>query len=87
MVVLHELEAGNSSNRATADADAVVEVRGVAGATRSMAELLLTLGWTIDDADIDIEGHGYTFRRAPSPSTSPPRKVSGHAPTSPPSRR
>ncbi len=63
MVMLHELEAGTSSGRATADADTVVEARGVNGATRDMARQLLDLGWTLDDEQIDVEGHGYTFRR------------------------
>lgn len=63
MVMLHELEAGTSSSRATADADTVVEARGVTNATRAMTRQLLDLGWTLDDEQIDIEGHGYTFRR------------------------
>lgn len=63
MVMLHELEAGTSSNRATADADTVVEARGVTGATREMTRVLLELGWTLDEEQIDVEGHGYTFRR------------------------
>lgn len=62
MVILHELEADNISSRATADADAVVEVRGVTEGTRAMAKLLVSLGWTIHDEDIDVHGHGYTFR-------------------------
>lgn len=62
MVILHELEAGGDSSRATADADAVVEVRGVTGGTRAMAQLLVSLGWRIHDEDIDVHGHGYTFR-------------------------
>lgn len=63
MVMLHELEAGTSSGRATADADTVVEVRGVTAAMRGMTNTLLELGWTLDDEQIDVEGHGYTFRR------------------------
>ncbi|MEX1163213.1 MAG: hypothetical protein WEB03_06500, partial [Nitriliruptor sp.] len=63
MVMLHEFEAGTSSGRATADADTVVEARGITEAVRDMARQLLDLGWSLDDEQVDIEGHGYTFRR------------------------
>jgi hypothetical protein len=63
MVMLHELEAGTLSSRATTDADMVVEARGITNATRDMARILLKHGWTLDDEQVDIEGHGYTFRR------------------------
>lgn len=63
MVMLHELEAGVVTSRATADADTVVEARGISGATRQMSRVPLELGWRLDDTQVDSDGHGYTFRR------------------------
>lgn len=43
LVMLHELEAGVVISRATADADTVVEARGISGATRQMSRVRLEL--------------------------------------------
>ena len=63
MVAFHEHEAGQESGRLTADADAVVEVRGASSGPRALAETLLEQGWQLHDEDVDINAVGYTFRR------------------------
>ncbi|WP_165492130.1 hypothetical protein [Egibacter rhizosphaerae] len=63
MVSLHEHEARQPSARLTADADAVVDVRGATSGPRTLAETLLGQGWQLYDADVDINQVGYIFRR------------------------
>ena len=58
MVMLLEREAGRSSGRTTGDVDAMVDVRAVAGATRTATARLLAAGFEPEATD-----HPYRFRR------------------------
>ncbi len=58
MVMLLEQEAGVPTGRTTGDIDALVDVRALAGATRSAADRLLAAGF-----DAVGTGHPYRFQR------------------------
>jgi predicted nucleotidyltransferase len=58
MVMLLEQEAGRPSGRTTGDVDAMVDVRAVAGATRTATARLLAAGFEPDGAS-----HPYRFHR------------------------
>jgi predicted nucleotidyltransferase len=58
MVMLLEREAGRPSGRTTGDVDAMVDVRAVAGATRTAAVRLLAAGFEPEGRD-----HPYRFHR------------------------
>ena len=58
MVMLLEREAGRPSGRTTGDVDAMVDVRAVAGATRTATARLLAAGFEPEDGN-----HAYRFRR------------------------
>lgn len=64
MVTLHAYERGLRRWSATADADAVVEVRGVAKATERFSSKLLDLGWQLEREDMKGETIGFRFRRS-----------------------
>jgi predicted nucleotidyltransferase len=58
MVMLLEREAGRPSGRTTGDVDAMVDVRSVAGATRTATARLVAAGFEPEGGD-----HPYRFRR------------------------
>ena len=60
MVMLLEREAGRPSGRTTGDVDAMVDVRAVAGATRTAAARLVAAGFEPEGGN-----HPYRFRRGP----------------------
>lgn len=59
-------ESGRSYLRATEDIDGIVQVRGVAGATRQFSELLTELGWELPDENLKGTGTGFRFRKGKS---------------------
>lgn len=63
MVALHGYESGLPIIRATQDLDAIVEVRGLAHATRAFAATLTELGWRLDDADVTADEIGFRFTK------------------------
>jgi predicted nucleotidyltransferase len=58
MVMLLEREVGRTSGRTTGDVDAIVDVRTLAGGTRTAARRLLAAGYELDAAE-----HPHRFRR------------------------
>jgi hypothetical protein len=58
MVMLLEREVGRTSGRTTGDVDAIVDVRTLAGGTRTAARRLVAAGYELDAAE-----HPHRFRR------------------------
>jgi predicted nucleotidyltransferase len=58
MVMVLEREVGRSSGRTTGDVDAIVDVRALAGGTRTAARRLVAAGYELADSQ-----HSYRFQR------------------------